>query len=55
MPAGDGTGPRGQGPRTGRAAGFCSGFSTPGYANRSTVRSWAGRLAPLVWSGLIAP
>ncbi len=33
MPAGDGTGPMGMGPMTGRAAGFCAGFGTPGYAN----------------------
>ena len=32
MPAGDRTGPLGQGPRTGRASGFCSGYNTPGYA-----------------------
>ena len=33
MPRGDGTGPRGQGPMTGRAAGFCAGYETPGFAN----------------------
>jgi len=33
MPAGDGTGPRGMGPMTGRAAGYCAGYSVPGYAN----------------------
>lgn len=31
MPGGDGTGPRGFGPMTGRAAGFCTGFGVPGY------------------------
>ncbi|MEF8799220.1 MAG: DUF5320 domain-containing protein [Candidatus Bipolaricaulota bacterium] len=31
MPAGDRTGPRGEGPRTGRGLGFCSGYRTPGY------------------------
>src|SRR4030042_4255949 len=31
MPGGDRTGPMGQGPRTGRALGFCSGYDTPGY------------------------
>jgi hypothetical protein len=30
MPRGDGTGPRGLGAMTGRAAGFCAGFGTPG-------------------------
>ena len=33
MPRGDGTGPRGMGPMTGRAAGFCSGSANPGYFN----------------------
>ena len=33
MPWGDGTGPRGLGPMTGRAAGFCAGYPAPGYMN----------------------
>jgi len=33
MPRGDGTGPRGMGPMTGRAAGFCAGYGMPGYLN----------------------
>lgn len=33
MPGGDGTGPRGMGAMTGRAAGFCAGANMPGYAN----------------------
>jgi len=33
MPAGDGTGPMGLGPMTGRAAGYCAGFGVPGYMN----------------------
>jgi len=33
MPRGDGTGPAGMGPMTGRGAGFCAGFAAPGYAN----------------------
>lgn len=32
MPAGDGTGPVGIGPMTGRAAGYCAGYDRPGYA-----------------------
>lgn len=32
MPAGDGTGPRGEGPLTGRAMGRCSGYPADGYA-----------------------
>ncbi len=31
MPGGDRTGPRGEGARTGRGAGFCSGNESPGY------------------------
>jgi len=33
MPGGDGTGPAGMGPMTGRAAGYCAGYSAPGYMN----------------------
>ncbi len=33
MPRGDGTGPRGMGPMTGRAAGYCAGQGAPGYMN----------------------
>ena len=33
MPRGDGTGPMGNGPMTGRGAGFCAGFAVPGVAS----------------------
>lgn len=33
MPGGDGTGPDNRGPMTGRAAGYCAGSDTPGFAN----------------------
>jgi len=33
MPYGDGTGPVGMGPMTGRGAGYCAGYGLPGYAN----------------------
>ncbi len=33
MPGGDRTGPLGQGPMTGRGAGFCGGNAAPGNAN----------------------
>jgi len=33
MPRGDGTGPLGMGPMTGRAAGYCAGYGMPGYMN----------------------
>jgi len=31
MPGGDRTGPMGQGSRTGRGMGYCSGYSQPGF------------------------
>ncbi len=33
MPLGDGTGPNGLGPMTGRGAGFCTGSKNAGYVN----------------------
>jgi hypothetical protein len=33
MPRGDRTGPLGAGPMTGRAAGYCAGYSVPGFMN----------------------
>lgn len=33
MPGGNGTGPQGMGPMTGRAAGICAGYGVPGYVN----------------------
>ena len=33
MPRGNGTGPAGMGPMTGRAAGFCAETGRPGYAD----------------------
>ena len=41
MPGGDGTGPAGWGPMTGRAAGYCAGYPVPGYRNPVPGR-WAG-------------
>jgi hypothetical protein len=40
MPAGDGTGPMGMGPMTGRAAGYCGGYDAPGYAHPVPGRGW---------------
>jgi len=45
MPARDGTGPLGQGPRTGRGAGFYAGFAGQGYMN-AIRRGAAGIPAP---------
>ena len=46
MPFGDGSGPQGAGPRTGRGLGFCAGYAQPGYASggpgmgRGMGRGW---------------
>ncbi|MDD3846218.1 MAG: DUF5320 domain-containing protein [Syntrophorhabdaceae bacterium] len=42
MPCGDGTGPRGFGPMTGRAAGFCTGYGVAGYGNALGERRGGG-------------
>jgi hypothetical protein len=42
MPGGDGTGPAGLGPMTGRAAGFCAGYPAPGYMNPIGGRGYWG-------------
>ena len=38
MPRGDGTGPMGIGPMTGRGMGYCAGYVVPRYANRGFGR-----------------
>ena len=38
MPGGDRTGPYGEGPMTGRRAGYCAGYGVPGYMNDVPVR-----------------
>ncbi len=43
MPAGDGTGPMGMGPMTGRAAGYCAGYGMPGHMNPRGGRGFGGR------------
>jgi hypothetical protein len=40
MPGGDGTGPAGMGPMTGRGAGYCAGYSAPGFANQAFGRGF---------------
>ncbi|HPQ41649.1 MAG TPA: DUF5320 domain-containing protein [bacterium] len=40
MPAGDRTGPDGMGPMTGRGAGYCAGYTVPGYANPAGGRGY---------------
>ncbi|MFW6141227.1 MAG: DUF5320 domain-containing protein [Candidatus Saliniplasma sp.] len=52
MPWGDGTGPAGYGPMTGRGLGYCAGYSSPGYTKGLPMgrgrgfgrgRGWWGR------------
>ena len=43
MPRGDGTGPAGMGPMTGRAAGYCAGYPVPGFMNPVGGRGYGGR------------
>ena len=45
MPRGNRTGPAGQGPMTGRAAGYCASYPESGYANpgRGQGMGWGGR------------
>lgn len=43
MPRGDRTGPNGMGPMTGRGAGLCAGFDSPGFVNGGFARFEGGR------------
>lgn len=43
MPRGDGTGPMGMGPMTGRGAGFCAGYPAAGFMNPIPGRGFWGR------------
>jgi hypothetical protein len=40
MPGGDGTGPMGMGPMSGRAAGYCAGYPAPGFMNPTPGGGW---------------
>jgi hypothetical protein len=51
MPAGDGTGPMGMGPMTGRGAGFCAGYDAPGYANPIPGRGFGRGFWGRGWGG----
>jgi len=50
MPRGDGTGPLGLGPMTGRAAGFCAGFPVPGFLNPVPGLGWGRGWAWRRWA-----
>ena len=43
MPFGDRTGPLGQGPRSGRGAGFCGGFAASDSMNPAPGQGFGGR------------
>jgi len=49
MPGGDGTGPMGMGPMTGRAAGYCAGYAVPGFMNPMPGRGFWGRGRGMGW------
>ena len=54
MPGGDGTGPLGLGPMTGRATGYCAGYPVPGSMNPFVVNPpWWGPppAAPFIGPG----
>jgi len=56
MPAGNGTGPLGFGPMTGRAAGYCAGYPVPGYMNPVAGRGgYYGQVGPAYAAGPYAP
>jgi hypothetical protein len=42
MPRGDGSGPMGAGPMSGRGAGYCAGFKQPGYLNPGMGQGFRG-------------
>ena len=42
MPRGDGTGPMGMGPMTGRRMGYCAGYAVPGFANPGVAGAGLG-------------
>src|SRR5690554_1072339 len=43
MPRGNGRGPCGMGPMTGRGAGFCAGYGAPGYVSPMAYGGGYGR------------
>lgn len=59
MPRGDGTGPAGMGPMTGRGAGFCAGFRVPGFLDSPPGRGFGpGRrreYKQMLWAAGLIP
>ena len=54
MPRGDGTGPAGMGPMTGRGAGYCAGYGHPGFAN-PVGGGWTGNWGRIPPYGAVQP
>ena len=55
MPGGDGTGPRGMGPMTGRAAGYCAGYPVPGFMNPMSGGAFRGFGPAPYYGGAVSP
>jgi len=49
MPGGDGTGPVGRGPRTGRGGGYCAGYPAPSYMSSAGGGGFWGRGRGVGW------
>ncbi|HOP39775.1 MAG TPA: DUF5320 domain-containing protein [Geobacteraceae bacterium] len=55
MPRGDGTGPLGFGPMTGRAAGYCAGYPAPGFMNSLYGGGYGGGWGGYPVAGFMPP
>ena len=57
MPRGNGTGPAGMGPMTGRGAGYCAGFRIPGVLNSSPKQGFVLRRGykRMLWTAGLIP
>jgi len=55
MPRGDGTGPAGMGPMTGRAAGYCAGYPVPGFMNPMPPGAFGGFGPAPYYGGAASP
>ena len=55
MPGGNGTGPAGMGPMTGRAAGYCAGYPVPGFMNPMPGGAIRGFGSAPYYGGAVSP
>jgi len=51
MPRGNRTGPMGMGPMTGRSAGYCAGYDSPGFMSPQPGRMFGAGLGGGFWGG----